>query len=304
LRIYDVDSVAARFCAAQLEVGEAPRWIDGRLVFVDLLSGVLYENDGRRESPARRMHSLPVPLGAVAPVAGSPGAWIVAAGRGIAVLSATGHLDWLGRPARGGSAPRRMNDGGCDPSGRFWACCTAWDTTPDAGALFRVDHDGTVIQVLDGLTIPNGPAFTRDGTRMYLADSHRRVVHQYSVEPVTGDLGEGVLFRRFDAGSPDGMTVDVDGNLWVALWGCGEVRQYAPDGAHRATVRVPARQPTAPCLGGPDGTTLYITTARYGLGANATDVCGDIFAVDVVTPGVPAARFGQSVVRAGSGPDC
>lgn len=284
--------VAARWCAAQLEVGEGPRWIDGRLVLVDILAGTLYEIDGGRPGSLRQLHRLDVPLGAVAPVAGAPGSWIVAAGRGIALLDRSGELDWLARPAKGGLAARRMNDGVCDPFGRFWAGCTAWDTTPDAGALFRVDTDGTVTQVLDGITTPNGPAFSPDGTLLYLADSDRGVVYRFPVDPVTGELGRRSAFVTFEAGGPDGMTVDVDGNLWVAVWGCGEVRQFDPDGGLKAVVTVPASQATAPCLGGPEGTRLFITTARYGRNAGADDSWGDVFAIDVLTPGIPAAAFG------------
>ncbi|MFF4501641.1 SMP-30/gluconolactonase/LRE family protein [Streptomyces sp. NPDC001401] len=292
--------IAVHWCAAQLEVGEGPRWIDGRLVLVDIPSGTLYEADGDEPGPLRQLHRLEVPLGAVAPVAGAPGQWIVAAGRGIALLDRSGELDWLARPAKGGQAARRMNDGVCDPFGRFWAGCTAWDTTPGAGALFRVDTDGTVSQVLDGITTPNGPAFSPDGTLLYLADSDRSVVDRFPVDPVTGELGERLAFLTFAAGGPDGMTVDVEGNLWVALWGCGEVRQFTPDGALKTVVTVPAPQVTAPCLGGPEGRKLFITTARYGLGADAGGGCGDVFAADVCTPGLPAASFGP-LTRGGRG---
>ncbi|MGF1425331.1 SMP-30/gluconolactonase/LRE family protein [Kitasatospora sp. LaBMicrA B282] len=293
--------VAVRWCAARLEVGEGPRWIDGRLVLVDILAGALHETDGDRPGPLRQLHRLSVPLGAVAPVAGAAGSWIVAAGRGFALLDRSGGLDWLARPARGGVAPRRMNDGVCDPFGRFWAGCTAWDTTPGAGALFRVDTDGAVTQVLDGITTPNGPAFSPDGRLLYLADSDRRVVDRFPVDPVTGALGERSPFVTFDAGGPDGMTVDVEGNLWVAVWGCGEVRQFTPAGVLKAVVAVPAPQVTAPCLGGPAGTRLFITTAGYGRAADAADGCGDVFAVDVPTPGVPAATFGP-LTRGGGRP--
>ncbi|MDH6108188.1 sugar lactone lactonase YvrE [Kitasatospora sp. MAP12-15] len=291
---------AVRWCGSRLDVGEGPRWVDGRLVLVDIMAGALYETDGDRPAPLRRLHRLEVPLGAAAPVAGAPGTWIVAAGRGIALLDRSGELDWLARPAKGGRAPRRMNDGVCDPFGRFWAGCTAWDTTPGAGALFRVDTDGTVTEVLDGLTTPNGPAFSPDGALLYLADSHHRVVYRHPVDPVTGELGERSAFLAFDLGAPDGMTVDVDGNLWVALWGCGEVRQFTPDGVLKAVLTVPVPQVTAPCLGGPGGRRLFVTTAGYGRGDDATDGSGEVFAFDVLTPGASAAAF-RPLARGGAG---
>jgi sugar lactone lactonase YvrE len=285
---------AALWSRADLELGEGPRWVDGRLVLVDILSGTLLETGGDRPDGLRRLCAIDEPLGAVAPVAGTPGRWIAAAGTGVALLGADGSLEWLDRTAAAGPVARRMNDGVCDPAGRFWATCMAWDATPGEGALFRVDQGGRVVPVLDGLTIPNGPAFTADGRLLYLADSARGVVLRHRVDPASGALTGATTFLRLDRGSPDGMTVDAEGNLWVAVWGGGEVRCYTPEGRLAQTVRVPVPQPSAPCLGGPDGTRLFVTTARYGLEAEAADLSGSVFAVDVTTPGLPAQAYRPS----------
>jgi sugar lactone lactonase YvrE len=280
------------WCRADLELGEGPRWVDDRLFLVDILTGRLLESHPERPGELRVRAQLDVPLGAAAPLADTSDAWIVAAGTGIALLAKDGTLDWLSRPAESGPVSRRMNDATCDPFGRFWAGCMAWDATPGAGAVFRTDHDGSVTQVLDGLTIPNGPAFTADGSVMYLADSARGVIHAFPVDPSTGDLGDPATFVELTDGSPDGMTVDDAGNLWVAIWGRGQVRQYAPDGALLSLIPLPARQPTAPCLGGPDGRRLFITTATHGLDNHQRGLSGSVFALDVPVPGPPAYAFG------------
>jgi sugar lactone lactonase YvrE len=186
----------------------------------------------------------------------------------------------------------RVNDGAADAAGRFWFGTMACDGGEQAGSLQRVDHDGTVTRVLDRITIPNGPAFSADGATMYLADSARGLVHRYHVDPATGALGEGRLFADFTGlpGSPDGMTVDGDGGVWIACWGGSAVRRYRPDGTPDRVIELPASQPAAVCLGGPDGRLLHVTTATHGLSSpSARD--GAVFTVPVQVPGPAAAAF-------------
>lgn len=159
-----------------------------------------------------------------------------------------------------------MNDAVCDTRGRMWAGTMAYDATANAGALHRLDDDGTVTTVLDGLTVPNGPAFSPDGSTLYLADSAVGTVYAYRLEQSTGELSDrrDFIWMRPDAGSPDGMTVDEEGRLWVAVWGAGQVHCYAPDGTPLLKIGLPAVQPTSVCL---TGQSLIVTTARYGLSA-------------------------------------
>ena len=273
------------------ELAEGGRWVDGRLVYVDILAGRLLElreNTDRAPAP-HELARLDVPLGAVAPVHGSPGTWIAAAGTGIALLTQDGEVQWLDRPEDRTHVPSRMNDGVADPAGRFWAGSMAYDGTRGAGSLYRTDTDGTVVRVLDGLTIVNGPAFTADGTTMYLADSAAGTILRCRVDPVSGDLSGGPeTFARMreDEGSPDGMTVDAEDCLWVALWGAGAVRRYHPDGSLLTTLDVPAPHPTSVCLC-PGGNRLYITTARHGV-QSPTPASGAVLGVSVPVGGTEA----------------
>jgi sugar lactone lactonase YvrE len=221
-----------------------------------------------------------------------PGAWIAAAGTGIALLTPDGALEWLERPEGRTPAPSRMNDGVADPAGRFWAGSMASDGTPGAGSLYRTDPDGTVTRVLDGLTIANGPAFTADGTTMYLADTAVGTILRCRVDPVSGDLSglpETFARLRDGEGSPDGMTVDEEGCLWVALWGAGTVRRYHPDGRLLRTVTVPAPHPTSVCLH-PDGHRLFVTSARYGV-KSPTAASGAVLSIAVPARGVAARAW-------------
>ncbi|GAB4052678.1 SMP-30/gluconolactonase/LRE family protein [Catellatospora paridis] len=271
----------------RLELGEGARWVDGRLVLVDLLAGRLLETGGDAPGPLRELYRLDRPLGAVAPVAGRPGRWLAAAGTGLALLD-DGQVRPLLDLESGNPVPARMNDAVADPHGRFWAGSMTYDATPGAGTLFR--HDHTTQPAVTGLTITNGPAFDATGTVMYLADTPLGHVDRFTVDPATGELSEQTPFLRLPAadGFPDGMTVDAAGNLWVALWGGHAVRRYRPDGSLDRQIRLGAAQPTSVCLGGPDMRRLFITTANYGL-TEPGPVDGALLAVDVDIAGLPAA---------------
>ncbi|MFI5717587.1 SMP-30/gluconolactonase/LRE family protein [Nocardia sp. NPDC051750] len=296
--------------AVRHELGEGARATDDGFVFVDLLAGVLLETDGRpsigtggnpslgteADSASERLR-LDVPLGAVAPRAG--GGWIAAAGTGIALLgipddadsAAAVEIEWLARPFGDPPVPMRMNDGVADPHGRFWAGAMPYDGTPGAGRLVRVDPDGCVQVVLDGLTIPNGPAFSPDGATMYLADSARGVILRYRVGKDGGIDGPAEVFTTVDDASPDGMTVDADGNVWSALWGGHRLHRYSPDGELIDVVPVPAAQPTSIAFSARAPHRILVTTATHGL-TEPGPFDGATLVASTTVAGLPTAHFG------------
>lgn len=279
----------------RLELGEGARWIDGQLFLVDLLTGRWLTSCADR-APLVEVFRIDRPLGAVAPIRDAPGSWLLAAGDGIARRDAGGSMRWLAEPEAANRASTRMNDGGVDGLGRFWAGSMADDGTIGRGSLYRVDDLGTVLRVIDGLSIANGPAFSLDGRHGYVADSAAGRIDRFDLDPATGEIATRETFVQFDAGLgvPDGMTADSDGGLWVAVWGGAEVRRYRPDGSLDRTITVPASQPTSVCLGGPTGHDLYITSAWSGLTDRGEDD-GAVFRITVDTPGEPSG----SVVAAG-----
>lgn len=264
-------------------LGEGLRQVGDRVIMVDILSGRLLEVPSDGAAEPHELCRVAGPLGAVAPLLG--GGWIAATGTGIARLAATGQTSWLARPEDDAGTPMRMNDGVADPHGRFWAGSMAYDNTPGAGSLYRVDLDGSVHRVLDDLTVPNGPAFDAAGRTMYLADSHRGVIHRFEVDPDSGELGARAEFATVRGASPDGMTVDAQGHLWSAVWGAGQLRRYAPDGRLAAVLDLPARQPTSVCVA---GDRLIVTSARIGL-EDPGDLDGAVLATTAPVAGVAAA---------------
>jgi sugar lactone lactonase YvrE len=257
---------------------------------VDVPTGRLLEADPSRPGPLRELAKLDVTLGAVAPLAGTDDAWIAACGTGIAMLRAGGRLEWLARPEDGKPVKMRMNDACADPAGRFWAGSMAFDFTPDAGSLYRVDSDGTVERVLDGVTISNGPAFDAAGTTMYFTDTARGRIDRFHVDPESGALSGRKLFVQMNRESPDGMAVDDEDHVWVAVWGASEVRRYRPDGSLAATVGVPTRQPSSVCLVGREQPRMFVTSAATGLDAS-DELAGAVFAMPVAARGRPADGF-------------
>ncbi|MPY91568.1 MAG: SMP-30/gluconolactonase/LRE family protein [Acidimicrobiia bacterium] len=186
----------------------------------------------------------------------------------------------------------RMNDGGCDPHGRFYCGSMAYDQRSGAGALYRLDPDGSVRVVLDGVTISNGLDWSPDGSRAYYNDTPTGRVAVLDYDEATGLTGQRPFVELPPgAGGPDGLTVDREGGVWVALFGGGAVRRYTPAGVLDEVVEVPARQVTACTFGGPRLDQLFITTSRQGLGPGQGPAAGSLFVAAVGAVGLPVREF-------------
>lgn len=284
------------------ELAESARWLGpggaadaDAFVTVDLLAGRLYTTSGAPGSGLRLLRELDVPLGAVARRGTG---WIAAAGQGIAVLddSPSDAITWLAQPAASQlatdqSAAMRMNDGCADPAGLFWAGVMRYDAEPGAAFLLRVDADGSAHVVLEGLTVPNGPAFSPDGRTLYLADTPTGWIRAFDVDPTNGALGPARHHIHISAGGPDGMTVDAEGCLWSAVWGDSCLHRYAIDGTLLERIEVPAQQPTSVALSSEPPYRIIVTSATHGLVSPDRDD-GRVLTAEVAVGGLPAAAFG------------
>jgi sugar lactone lactonase YvrE len=277
-------------------LGEGLRWDSRRdeLLAVDIIDGRVYRTTLLESGALNlvREYWVPGTVGAVAPVGGDDG-WVMAAGRGFVYLAPDGSLRPILQVAPFGS---RMNDGACDPQGRFWAGALAEDFSPGAGALYRLERDGRVEIVLDGLTISNGMDWSPDGAIMYLADSGPGKIHAFAFDGETGTISDDRVLITVDeeVGVPDGLTVDAGGDLWVAIYGGSRVQRYSPDGALRQVLDVPAKQCTSCAFAGPGMNLLYVTTATEGWSEEqrrADPSAGIVYRLDVSSTGRPAALF-------------
>lgn len=274
--------------AADAEVGEGPVFDrrTGRLVWVDITRGSMFEND--LESGAQTRTDFDTMLGAVAPRATANGfAAAVSDGFGLVVDGALALVDPVLPEAH-----RRMNDAKVDSRGRMWAGSTHMEFTPGVGALHRWDGRTSSVTVASGFILPNGLGWDADDTVMYLVDSFGYTLLRAAYDADDGVVGEFSPIATIDSGLPDGLAVDEDGFIWVAVWGGGEVRRYAPTGDLVAVVPMPVSQPSS-CSFGADGT-LYITSARAGLSADdlaRQPLAGSVFALSTTTHGVNVAPF-------------
>jgi sugar lactone lactonase YvrE len=278
----------------QTLLGEGVRW-DARhkeLLRVDILAGRVF-----RDRVADDGSLIPVlaydvggQVGAVAPIDGD-GGWLVALDRGFAHLAADGSVRRIVDVAPDGS---RMNDAACDPQGRFWA--GTMSSRRGGASLYRLDRDGTVEPMLDGLTISNGLGWSPDGGTMYLADSGPRTVRAFGFGAERGTISNPRVVIELDEGdgAPDGLTVDADGDLWVAIWGVGRVHRYSPAGELLQVLEVPAEQTTCCAFGGPGLSRLYVTTATEHWTderRRAEPGAGLVYRFDTGATGRPAEPF-------------
>lgn len=267
--------------------GESPVWFPatgtepGGLHCVDMTAGdVLRFGDG---GAVERWHAGPL-VTAVRPRTG--GGYLLALERGIAVADS-----WAGALTQVAALPDgpdvRCNDIGCDPAGGLWFGTMAHDYAAGRGSLFHLTREHRASRVLAGIGVANGIDWTPDGGTAYFADTLATTIEAFDWSPQAG------LTRRrpfaaipVERGRPDGLAVDTDGGVWVALWSGGAVHRYRPDGALDTVIDVPAQLVTACTFGGPELDQLFITTIR-----GTEPGSGAIFRAEVGVRGQPARGY-------------
>jgi sugar lactone lactonase YvrE len=191
----------------------------------------------------------------------------------------------------------RINDGKCDPAGRFWAGTMNLNARANHGSLLYLDTDLHVRQVLHNLTIPNGIIWSLDMRTMFFIDSGRQIVWAFDYDGAAGQIlnRRAVIRIAKRDGVPDGMTIDAEGMLWVALWGGGRVTRWNPQsGKLLQTVPLPVSLVTSCAFGGAKLDVLFITSARTSLGKDALSkepLAGGIFRVPTDVCGIPSHPF-------------
>ena len=275
---------------AQAELGESPTWdvLTRTVLWVDILGGTVH-----RFAPDRgtdEVVELPQHVGAARPRVGGT---VLNLRDGVALLDRDGNTRWLAYWAREGV---RGNDAAVDPAGRLWAGTMRYDKAEGGGWLVRVEPEGQATVVLDDATISNGIGWNPEGTLMYYIDSPTRRVDTFDYDRASGEVtGRRPLCAVQDTiGVPDGLCVDADGCVWVAVNGGGVVRRYTPDGRLDREVRLPVTQPSACCFGGEDLTDLYITTTREDMSEAqraSEPLAGSLLVLPDAGVGLPSPMF-------------
>jgi len=276
------------------EVGEGPHWEErtGSLWFVDLTAGTVFRYE--RASGGVSEFSVGQEVGAVIPR--RRGGLMLAVRDGIAVVNEIGDGFEVRVPVELENDGNRMNDAKCDAAGRVFAGTTAFDFARGAGALYRIDADWSCEAVIEDVTTSNGTAWSPDGSRLYFIDSATQGVDVFDYDVRSGSLRNGTRLVTIDreSGIPDGMTVDAEGNLWIACFGGGHVRCYSPSGDRVGEIGFPVSQVTSCAFGGPGYSELYVTSASYRMTPQQREqepLAGATFVCRPGVAGVPASAF-------------
>jgi sugar lactone lactonase YvrE len=254
--------------------GEGPFWdaAHDRLLLVDMLAGAVVDVDQEGRTGRRELASVAAAL---------------RSRRGGGYLLATEDRVLLLRPDLTPETELppffvdplvRMNDGGCDPQGRFYIGTMAYDETSGAGTLYRLDPDRSVSVVLQDVTISNGLQWTRAGDTALYVDTPTGRVDRFDFDAGSGTFSARRPFASISGpGNPDGMAIDEEDGIWVALWGGSAVHRYDADGRLDLVVELPVSQVTACTFGGPDLRTLFVTTSREGVEPGQQPEAGAVF---------------------------
>lgn len=278
-----------------MTLGEGPVWDAEamRLYWVDIVGGALHWLDW----DSGDHHSADQGEAITCVVPRSGGGLLAARRSGLWHLHADGGAIAQLEAAPYDTADHRFNDGGCDPVGRFWIGSMDESRHNADAALYRYDGRG-LGEVLGGMTITNGLAFSTDGRWMYHTDTPTRVIRRHAFDADSGGIGPGQTWIDLNTldidGFPDGAAVDVDDCYWVALFGGAAVARFDADGRLMARYELSALQPTMPVFAGPDRRTLFVTTARENMSAEQLERwphSGALFSMHADSAGRPLARF-------------
>jgi sugar lactone lactonase YvrE len=275
-------------------LGESCRWDEVRqeLYWVNVDAGEFFRAtaEGPRLDVIRR-YDLGGYVTAVAPMEDRSDGWLVARDQSLFSLSESGELSELATPEARNVGVVRTNDGAADPWGRYWIGSMAFDEGDGRASLYSFHESSGVTTELSGVTISNGLGWSLDRRTMYYVDSAPGTIFTFDVDEEGGVTNQRV-FAQLDGareGSPDGLCVDAEGAIWVALWGGYQVRRYAPSGEVIGRVAISTAQPSCCAIGGTNATTLYITTAREHMSPEQLakePEAGRLFCIDVGVRGL------------------
>lgn len=275
------------------DLAEGPVWdpIRERLLWVDIRRGTVLVGELHDDGTISIDDRVQTPgmVGAVA--VSQAGDWIIAGERGILIRSVSGQLS-EGPAILAADSGRRLNDAKVDPAGRFVVGTLLIDESPNVSSrLVVVQPDGRLDDLDSDLTLSNGLAWSPDGSVMYSIDTVPRVLYARDYDVRTGTAGSRRVLIPFDDGVyPDGMCIDAEGQLWIAIWGGGQVRRYTPEGVLTRTIEIPAPHTSCVAFAGTDLSTMVITTARKDLDYDQLaefPLSGRLFTLDAGVRGLP-----------------
>jgi len=269
---------------------EGPIWdaAQGRLIWVDIENALIYQMTLPDTTPQVLSRGLPASGLAL----NQDGSLVLTGSTGLHLWHGSDNYQSLASQHEGEAL--FFNDNIADPKGRVYSGTLHWndDSMETHGKLYLIQTNGSLEVVDDGIELSNGLGFSPDNKTLYFSDSSARKIYAYDIDLETGRLANKRVFVQIpgDEGLPDGLTVDAQGFIWVAQWYGQKVVRYDPDGKVQRRIAMPVKQVSSVCFGGPDMTTLYITSAGDswvselappGYDFNASDIGGPLYRIQL-----------------------